>query len=179
MTINELVYINGIDKENFTSYVLNKYKPVPGMVLFSQGLTIIENIIDYGCKHKRTTKDSLIYFIGDLLPDLELCEIAAFVEDELLTDNGRALKSQFWSEYDKPKEPKEFYYYFDCLDGLIGDSYLTASEINKLITGAADPMSEKDIIKTAANYEATLYRYEKAKGGGMVNEVCLYDSFEM
>ena len=175
MTVNELNYIDGIDKEQFINYIFEKYNPVPGAVLNNQALTIIENIIDYGCKHKRTTKDSLIYFIGDLLPDLELYEIAAFIDDDLLTDNGRALKNQFWNEYGKPKEPKEYYYYFDCLDGLIGDSYLTASEINKLITGAADPMSEKDIIKTAANYEATLYRYEKANGGGMVNEIILYD----
>ena len=70
---------------------------------------------------------------------------------------------------------EKYFYLFDCLDGLIGDSYLTASDINRLITGAADPMPEKEIIKAAANYEATLYRYERTESGEMINETILYD----
>lgn len=70
---------------------------------------------------------------------------------------------------------KEYYYFFDCLDGVLSDRYLTARELAQLFTGGADPMPEKDIIRTAANYEATLYRYQFDENDNPINEVILYD----
>ena len=56
------------------------------------------------------------------------------------------------------------YYYFDCLDGIIGDRYFTPQEIAEILTGKPEPMPEKELIKEAANYEATLYRHEITNG---------------
>lgn len=75
------------------------------------------------------------------------------------------------------QEQPEYYYFFDCLDGVLSDRYLTARELAQLLTGAADPMPEKDIIRTAANYEATLYRYTMDDNGNPINEKILYDCF--
>ena len=69
----------------------------------------------------------------------------------------------------------KYYYYLDCLDGVLGDTYLTAEELNQLQNGSAEPMTEREIIKTAANYEAALYRYEKTTDGEFINGVCIYD----
>ena len=69
----------------------------------------------------------------------------------------------------------ERYYYFDCLDGIIGDKYLTASEVNELVNGKAEPLEEKQIIKIAQNYEATLYACKKDSSGQFTNQSCLYD----
>ena len=68
-----------------------------------------------------------------------------------------------------------YFYYLDCMDGIIGEKMLTAAELNKLETGGTGEMSEKDIKRLAANYEASLYRYEKDTNGNYTNEICLYD----
>lgn len=70
----------------------------------------------------------------------------------------------------------EYYYFFDCLDGQLGDKYLTSSEINMLMTGKSDDLPENDIIQIARNYEATLYRSMKGPEGDYINEVLLYDA---
>ena len=72
-----------------------------------------------------------------------------------------------------------YVYFFDCFEGDLCDRYLTACEINELLNGIYSPMPERDIIKLAANFEATLYRYEKTPGGDPINETCIYDCFNM
>ena len=73
----------------------------------------------------------------------------------------------------------EYFYFFDCLDGGLSDRYMTAADLNKLVNGIEEPMKEKDIIKIAANYEATLYRYTMDSAGNPQNERLIYDPFDM
>lgn len=68
------------------------------------------------------------------------------------------------------------YYYFDCLDGLLGDKLLTPPEVAEILHGRPADLTEKDLIKVAANYEATLYRQEY-KDGELINDKLLYDCF--
>lgn len=68
-----------------------------------------------------------------------------------------------------------FYYYFDCLDGELGERYLTSSEVNKLVYNVNEDLPESNIIRIAKEYEATLYRYEKTEEGDYTNETLLYD----
>ena len=75
-------------------------------------------------------------------------------------------------------EEKTYYYYFDCLDGVIGEQYLTAEELTALLIGSdKDTLTEKQIKAHALNYEATLYRYEKDGDGNYINGVCIYDPY--
>ena len=67
------------------------------------------------------------------------------------------------------------YYYFDCLDGELGETYLTPSEINKLLYNVTEDLPESTIIRIAKEYEATLLRYEKTEAGDYINETLLYD----
>lgn len=66
------------------------------------------------------------------------------------------------------------YYYFDCMDGLIGDKLLTAVEVSEILHGRAEDLTEKQLIQIAANYEATLYRQEYT-AGELTAEATLYD----
>lgn len=68
-----------------------------------------------------------------------------------------------------------YYYFFDCLDGVLSEKYFTPEELFEIQHGAPGSMTEKEIIKTAANYEATLYRYTKNTAGEFTNETILYD----
>ena len=70
----------------------------------------------------------------------------------------------------------EFYYYFDISDGIIGEKYLTPSDINELLNGKREPLTEADIIKTARNLEADLYRFEKSSEGNYTAQTLLYDT---
>ncbi len=73
---------------------------------------------------------------------------------------------------------KTYYYYFDCLDGFIGEQYLTAEEVTTLLIGSdKKTLTEKQIISEALNYEATLYRYEKDSKGNYTNGACIYDPY--
>ena len=74
----------------------------------------------------------------------------------------------------------KYYYFFDCLDGLLSDKYWSLEELQEIIPKKSDAtatITEKDIIRTAANYEATLYRYEMDNNGNPINEHILYDCF--
>lgn len=168
-----LNYIDGIDKKRFIEFLIDKHKLTQGnneQCVYS--ILTLENIIDFGIKHKETSKDSLFYFLCDIIPEIEPHEAAAFIDDDLLTENTKGLKSSFWSN------KTTYYYFFDCLDGVLSDRYYTAKELTELLKGAnAEIITEKEIIKTAQNYEATLYRYEMNEENEPINEVCLYDCF--
>ena len=71
---------------------------------------------------------------------------------------------------------QNYYYLFDCLDGVIGAQYYTPAEINKLIYGNEEPLPENKIIQVAKDYEATLYRYAKDENGNYTAETMLYDA---
>ena len=66
------------------------------------------------------------------------------------------------------------YYYFDCLDGLLGDRYLTIEEVRELMTNEKINYTEEDLKQIATNYEATLFRYEY-KDGEEISHKRLYD----
>ena len=62
------------------------------------------------------------------------------------------------------------YYYFDCLDGTIGSELLTPQEISKRLYGEDRQLTEADIKRIAADYEAELHRYILTGGAGARHE---------
>lgn len=68
------------------------------------------------------------------------------------------------------------YYLFDCLDGDLGDRLLTADQVREIMTFEPITYTEKDLKRIAADYEATLYRYEY-KDGKEISSKVLYDCF--
>lgn len=67
-------------------------------------------------------------------------------------------------EAETPARSDGDYYYFDCLDGIIGDRLLTPQEISARLYGEVRELSEADIKGIAADYEAELYRYTYKDG---------------
>lgn len=174
MNKEQLTYIDGIAEKEFIEHLIVKHDLNKGAnnnaCIFS--ILMLEKIIQYGKDHKRTSKDAFANYLFDSIPELYEDEAHAFIDDDLLTDAGKAAKEHYWSLQDSNAK---YYYYFECLDAIIGEHYYTAAEVNDLMTGSNYPMSEKDLIRTAANYEATLYRYEKDTAGQYVNSTCLYE----
>ena len=56
------------------------------------------------------------------------------------------------------------YYYFDCLDGIIGEELITAEELSKRLYGRDKSLTEAQIKHIAADYEAELHRYTYKDG---------------
>ena len=69
------------------------------------------------------------------------------------------------------------FYLFDCLDGMIGDRLLTLSELFEIENRKPGEYTEKQAVRIAQNYEATLYRYEY-ENGERVASATLYDPWE-
>ena len=60
------------------------------------------------------------------------------------------------------------YYYMDCLNAFVNNGLFPASEFE----------DDAEAIRTAADYEATLYKYRYVKGDRISSQV-LYDPFEI
>lgn len=56
------------------------------------------------------------------------------------------------------------YYFFDCMDGNIGDDLLTAGEVSTRLYGTDRGLTESDLKAIAADYEAELHLYEYMDG---------------
>ena len=54
----------------------------------------LENLIEYGHKHEQVSKDQFVQWLADMIPEISFGEIAAFMEDDCLTEHGKAEKQQ-------------------------------------------------------------------------------------
>ena len=128
--------------------------------------------------------DSL-YFIGlehgERLPLEMRGKCRPVVPFGYLRDRYELNPEWFGESADTPQDAEEeadTVYYFDCLDGRIGDMYLTLDELNdRLSPEVPGSYNEAMAVKVARDIEATLYRC-KVDGGEVVESVCLYDPFE-
>ena len=82
--------------EGFLLY-LTHYFPTP----MENGWTreMVENVIRYAMKLHAHTKDSLCYFLSDIIPEISFGEVAAFMPDSGLTSYGLEQKEQAKKKY--------------------------------------------------------------------------------
>jgi hypothetical protein len=48
-----------------------------------------ENVINHGIRTQSASKDQLVYFLSDVIPDVEFGEVAQFVSDDFLAAHGK------------------------------------------------------------------------------------------
>lgn len=60
---------------------------------------LVENVIDYANKWERVSKDQFTYFVSDMLPEVEFGEVAAFVDDKSLTEEGKLRKYKWMNDH--------------------------------------------------------------------------------
>lgn len=70
------------------------------------------------------------------------------------------------------------YYYFDCMDAILGHKLLDPDDLRQLIYIKDSPYNESDIISIAIDYEADLYKCLYKDGQEMAREK-LYDALAM
>lgn len=67
---------------------------------------LVDNVVEYGTTEKTHSKDQLVYFLLDIVPELEFGEIAQFVDDSYLTKTG-LLEKQDWLQTHSNTEYQE------------------------------------------------------------------------
>lgn len=80
----------GFDNEKFMAYLEQEFDGMENCML----RRIVENLIDYGHKHEQISKDQFVQWLTDMIPEMSFGEIAAFMEDDCLTENGKAEKQK-------------------------------------------------------------------------------------
>lgn len=98
MKKEELCFENGFDKNSFMQYMDDNFR------MHSFGRNTVDSIVDYALKHENVSLDQAVYFISDIVPEVEFKEVAAFTSDEMLTMYGKNEKSRFWMQ--KEEEAK-------------------------------------------------------------------------
>jgi len=74
-------YYKGFNRDGFIEWLEDKHG------LNSFAVELLDNIIDYAHKHERVSKDQFIYFVSDLVPEIEFIDVANFCEDAILTND--------------------------------------------------------------------------------------------
>lgn len=78
----------GFDAEKFMSYLEQEFHRFESSMLRK----IVENLIDYGHKHEQISKDQFVQWLADMIPEVTFGEVAAFMEDDCLTEGGKTEK---------------------------------------------------------------------------------------
>lgn len=108
----------------------------------------------------------------------EIKSTADFIEAyNQLTPEDQAKVNGRLRELLTMQQPGALVYYFESPDAIIGGRYMNAREVTDIINGVLAPtMTEKEIIRAAANYEADLYRAELSESGEAIKETCIYST---
>lgn len=85
----------GFNKTAFMEYLENTFGGFENSFLRE----LVENVIEYANKFERVSKDQFVCFVSDMLPEVEFGEVAAFVDDECLTDNGKYMKYKWMNDH--------------------------------------------------------------------------------
>lgn len=81
---------NGFDKEGFMAYLESEFSGFNNHFLRE----MVSNVVDLALENHNASLDQLGYFLSDMLPEVEFAEVAAFMDDSLLTAHGREAKAE-------------------------------------------------------------------------------------
>lgn len=66
------------------------------------------------------------------------------------------------------------YYFFDCIDEIIGEELLTAEEVSTRLYGTDRGLTERELEEIAADHDAELHRYTYMDGTELEHRVLRY-----
>lgn len=92
----ELTFENNFDREAFIKHIVKKSESDGNERLYIFAVRFLERVIDYGIEHKNVSKNQLAYFLHEIIPDVEFAEIVAYCANDILTNNARHEKYNYW-----------------------------------------------------------------------------------
>ena len=93
-----LEYADHFAKEQFIKHILRKYEPAAkaNQLLFLFSIRALQLTVDYGQEHNNVSKNQLAYYLFDVIPEVTFSEIVAYCDNEILSDNARQEKYDYW-----------------------------------------------------------------------------------
>lgn len=82
------IILNGFNKDDFLRYLTSNYSGLEHWFCAE----LVENVVNYAIAHEHVSKDQLVWFLTDLLPEVSFDEAAQFAEDDILTEWGKEMK---------------------------------------------------------------------------------------
>lgn len=76
-------YDNGFARDEFLQYMFEEF-PSAFNNAFSREM--LENVVDYGIKNQSASKNSLYYYLKDMIPEAEPKDLIPYIDKELLTN---------------------------------------------------------------------------------------------
>lgn len=86
---------NGFNEEGFRAWLEDTFS------IDGYGRDVVSNILEYGYNKEYTSKDQFVYFVSDLLPEVEFLDVARFCDQWMLTDttiNELESKTYTWDD---------------------------------------------------------------------------------
>jgi len=92
-----LEYADSFAKDQFIKHIMSNYgDPKANQLLYLYAVRSLELVIDYGLEQHNASKNQLSYFLFDVIPDVEHAEIVAYCSNDILTNNARLEKYDYW-----------------------------------------------------------------------------------
>lgn len=96
------------NKEAFIRYLERKNSGSENPLHSPFVTDMLENIFSFAEKCQNSSKDQFVYFLSDIIPDMEFGEIAQFMDDNYLTKTGQLEKFD-WMQKHRSDECSELY----------------------------------------------------------------------
>ena len=71
----------GFNESEFIGWLSNEF------IVNRFAIDLVQNIIEYAHKHEHVSKDMFCQFVADMIPEVEMLEVARFCDSEILTDS--------------------------------------------------------------------------------------------
>ena len=82
------IILKGFNKDDFLRYLTSNYSGFEHWFCAE----LVENVVNYAIANEHVSKDQLVLFLTDLLPEVSFDEVAQFAEDDILTEWGKEMK---------------------------------------------------------------------------------------
>lgn len=83
--------IKGFDNGAFMEHLAESFNGFDNPFLRQ----LVENVLDYAHSFEHISKDQFVYYLCDMIPEVEFGEVAAFMEDACLTADGQRMKQEW------------------------------------------------------------------------------------
>ena len=97
-------YDNGFARDEFLQYMFEEF---PSVFTSPFSREMLENVVDYGIENHTVSKNSLYYYLKDMIPEMEPKDLIPYIDGNLLTNEilslvgyGKETENNYLGKYD-------------------------------------------------------------------------------
>lgn len=160
-------YENGFAREEFLQYMFEEF---PSVFNNAFSRKMLENIVDYGIKNHSVSKNSLYYYLKDMIPEAELDDLIPYIDKSFLTDEVFCFVVQNQEPIEKaPTNNHLGEFDIPAIMGSLANNAWYGKEPTKMCLWAGD-----DVITLEGYTYEPGYEYFSSTSSISFNGECLY-----